>query len=1131
MYAMFLHWSRVSNREVSLVAMSALEAFLQQISSALVSQAAQGGGDAAAFEFFIREFRRIMDSPQSSSKEISLAIKGYGFFAAPCKIFLSVDDVKFMFNEMMQRSEQVFFGQSEVMDDTIFNLPSFLEALASILTQLDEVSETFLQSLERLVVMQMENFPKLSQKVHFRCFLAVLKVLFALAPKGAVFRGFVSRVVYQGLIRTCSHPIVTATAGDNEGGPRGDKDYSTEGATQHMSYRDYFALWKCLLESTKLKRLAHEGIELKVRFTLTEVIYDELIRAVLAIVQRLDLTATKAPPADMDDNSGGDASTHFTVSSDPMQGLEPARPKDFVIFVNLVDFCSDFLPDNQTQLFTRWVLTFGTEMIEQSTRLPLVSGFYKLLAVCMKICTRTQYFSVSSPPQAKDENSQDMGLVETVEATQRETCFLLFTKFSKEVLTRLRQYKEDLLASCLYLILSLPHEVVVAEVEAVMPALRTALRLGHSYLPLAGAALHALETWAHALPPHVLQPFYPSLLPCLDIFLKSAGSSAAEMESVTLTSKKPGRKTGRRKIPVKLLKQPKPEESLKPSECQLEHIKLHCVRLLGSLGGATNSVLVHGDAVGTGGTAVAWDTQQHLLFHVPFVDIKPTISLDPFLPRVVELALTSSERQTKVAACELLHSLVLYALGRGSQQRGAHATASQMAPLYRKLFPVVMQLSCDVEQVAKQLFEPLMMQLIHWFTGNHKFESDDTVALLDTLMDGVVCATDTALRDFSATCLKEFLAWSVKQASQKQLERSPFNVKSLLKRVYSLARHPSATKRLGAALTFNNIYVVFREETSLVDVFTVEILVVFVESLALAHVDDKSLGTQEQCKLALRHIQRILKVKAGLFNKKNKMRRTPKAWQDETLTGVVEWLLRQCGRPETECRHMCMELVTSLVPCLPGVKTAQEFFRAKETSKKDVNYFIDRFEGGMFVVSGEETGLKRNQTMSQLGGTFSVKTALDWFDQVLASLDCYTWVLGQGLVSAATILANDKSVVFQVLSHFFERLALGDVGDAARLFTGDAGRDVFTPQEKDDYNRAKCTVIIRAMNFICVLLEPTHGKVILKGSVSDLWSEGLWETVIKCVLQPLAVGFNMADVEVISQLPNEVSKGHRSILK
>ena len=44
--------------------------------------------------------------------------------------------------------------------------------------------------------------------------------------------------------------------------------------------------------------------------------------------------------------------------------------------------------------------------------------------------------------------------------------------------------------------------------------------------------------------------------------------------------------------------------------------------------------------------------------------------------------------------------------------------------------------------------------------------------------------------------------------------------------------------------------------------------------------------------------------------------------------------------------------------------------------------------------------------------------------------------------------------------------------------------------------------------------------------MSDLWAESLWETVTKCVLQPLAVGFNMADVEVISQLPNEVSESN-----
>ena len=37
-------------------------------------------------------------------------------------------------------------------------------------------------------------------------------------------------------------------------------------------------------------------------------------------------------------------------------------------------------------------------------------------------------------------------------------------------------------------------------------------------------------------------------------------------------------------------------------------------------------------------------------------------------------------------------------------------------------------------------------------------------------------------------------------------------------------------------------YFMFREEKTLVDVFAYEMLVVFVESLALAHSDDKSLG-------------------------------------------------------------------------------------------------------------------------------------------------------------------------------------------------------------------------------------------------------------------------------------------------
>ena len=49
------------------------------------------------------------------------------------------EDLQFMFSEMVQRSEQLFFTPVESMDERLFHLPLFLEALASIVKEVDEV--------------------------------------------------------------------------------------------------------------------------------------------------------------------------------------------------------------------------------------------------------------------------------------------------------------------------------------------------------------------------------------------------------------------------------------------------------------------------------------------------------------------------------------------------------------------------------------------------------------------------------------------------------------------------------------------------------------------------------------------------------------------------------------------------------------------------------------------------------------------------------------------------------------------------------------------------------------------------------------------------------------------------------
>ncbi len=57
-----------------------------------------------------------------------------------------------------------------------------------------QISDVFLVSMEKLLVILMEHYPRLSPKLHYMCFLAMLKVCFSLAPKGAVFSGFLARI-------------------------------------------------------------------------------------------------------------------------------------------------------------------------------------------------------------------------------------------------------------------------------------------------------------------------------------------------------------------------------------------------------------------------------------------------------------------------------------------------------------------------------------------------------------------------------------------------------------------------------------------------------------------------------------------------------------------------------------------------------------------------------------------------------------------------------------------------------------------------------------------------------------------------------------------------------------------------
>uniref|UniRef100_A0A3B4GU24 DNA-dependent protein kinase catalytic subunit n=1 Tax=Pundamilia nyererei TaxID=303518 RepID=A0A3B4GU24_9CICH len=1067
------------NGEMKKTSYYALEAFLKQVALLVADNIEE---HKTKLKFFMQKFCSIIKTMDSTYKELSIAIRGYGFFAAPCKK-VCPQDVDLMYTELIQRCKQMYLTESDGEDDSFYQLPSFLDSIASVLIHLDKIPEVYTPLLERLLVVQIDSFPQYSERMQIACTRSILKVLVAIASKGPVLWSFISSVVHQGLIRVCSKPL---TLSEDTSSSSSESSQVRTGKWKVPASHDYLSLYKNLLDCDRLKDSgfldgAFESQNAALG-SLSRLLYDELVKSILRIVEKLDLSVQKVTTGEEVGSNAPDDAAHILPSSDPTAHLLPNKVKDFTAFINLVDFCSELLLNKHMEYFHSWMYPLSHELILHSIRNPLVSGFYKLLSVTMKIAKRIKYYQVGFLflGYLKNEFSVLWNL---------KCMFLcIFVTF----------FSDELLASCLTFVLSLHHNIVALDIKAYCPALETALKLGLSHIPLANAALDALEDWSSHIPLKTMQPCYTSVLPLLDGYLKTSSTDnkdESNWEVISSLSSKSDR--GYSRVMSRLLKK---SDQLSMEDAPLVKVRLRVVKLLGHLGGKLNRNLV--TVVSSEEMMkkfVSWDTEKRLSFAVPFKDMKPVIFLDPFLPRISELALSTSDRQTKVAACELLHSMVVYMVGKSAQMAEGENTLPPMYKLHKRLFPVLLRLACDVDQVTRQLFEPLVMQLIHWFTNNKKFESQDTVAVLEAILDGVVDPMDSTLRDFCGRCIEEFVKWSIKQTTPKQQERSPTNMKSLFKRIYSLALHPNGFKRLGAALAFNSIYRQFREENSLVEQFVFEVLVIFVESLALAHSDERSMGTLQQCGSAIDHLKRIIKHKAPSLNHHNAKRRIPRGFPPDEklcLSDVVSWLLEQCGRPQTECRHKCMELLYEFIPLLPGKKSPPQWV---DGMLKDhgTDFLMSQFEGG---------GLLSQPTLRDLTSPFSVRATLQWLDLLLAVLDCYNTFIGLHIIKPQYILSSkDKSRFLKALHFFLTELATHELVAAESCFPLGEKTSHFSPREVEQYNYSKCTIIVRLLEFTTMILA--------KGD------KELWKLTAMVVCEPSAVGFNMADVEVMKNLP------------
>ena len=974
-----------ANSKLRHAALDAQDAFLEQLSAAFNDDDATSSGTAAAQECFSTLFRRFygaLEASASTAHEVAAAVRGLGALAGMAGRFLSAADL----GRLLDRLHGFFGAHRSAPEDALQHTARLAGAYARLAAQLATVDDRRVAQLEALVAALFRSYPQLHAAQRFAHEHALVLVLRALEGRGAALRTLLDRAVVPALVLSCCPARV-------EGGGTGPEGTAAIPAPLHAEYAQ---LWRAALRGRV------HGVRVLGDATRAAV-HGALVQGALTLLRTLDLRYAVPSTTGSSSKSGGggaDGVEGAGTGAAPLTVLVPVVPKDMDIFLNLVALLCALLRDaDSAPHFARWAGVLCAETVRHATRLPLLSGFYKLLTAVLRVWQCPHTSSTGT---------------DTTEETRA-----LVRRFLGDVGQRLTQFRDELLGACLALVLTAPAALVAADTFA--RAVCRALAIGLSHPPLAAAAVAALARW-HAAAPARLRPLLPAVLPRLDDFLllaaphdrDTAGADAADTRSLSLL---PGsaRQRVREMNQIQAL-----AESDGCSAAARTAVQMRVLRFLGTLGRDAAPLLLlqqqqqqqpHGDSNSSNDWSVlARDppvreiADDVLLVGVGGGGVRLQLHLDALVPRVVALAQCAADRGAKVAAGETLHALVTLLVGTAARSSTRHAAAC--AAHFRQVLPAVLALAVDADAVTQQLFQPLAVQLVHWLAAPHASSNDDgnsaTAALLDALVDGVCAEDNSSARDFCARCLGEFVAWALRHlhtrgdsssssssSSVREQYRHPLGV---LERLYTLARQPERHRRLGAAVALHRVLVALREEPPLAALAVLETTHRALDALRLGHGDGRAHAAAADEGVAVLHsCRRVLGRYARALCAPDSERRC-----HTTLADLAAWLLRQAPARETAFRRQCLLTLAEVVPLLPQQQSPSSDKVAVWLAHHGAQ---EVFEGAVHASGGAGT------TVAQC-------------EHLTAALECLAWGAAHGMAPPGA-----SSQVAVALAAFIESMA------------------------------------------------------------------------------------------------------------
>lgn len=122
------------------------------------------------------------------------------------------------------------------------------------------------------------------------------------------------------------------------------------------------------------------------------------------------------------------------------------------------------------------------------------------------------------------------------------------------------------------------------------------------------------------------------------------------------------------------------------------------------------------------------------------------------------------------------------------------------------------------------------------------------------------------------------------------------------------------------------------------------------------------------------------------------------------------------------------------------------------------------------------------------------------------------------LLTPKNLFSSNKSCIWQSLEYFIKNIINHDLNDIIKNETSKCVI-VFTPNELEDFRQAKCTAIIRSLDFLVTMISYLPSESFSIVPEAKIWCDPFFECMLNLCLDPRQVGFNLNNLEVYTNLP------------